>query len=143
MTKSAPPPENIPDCYLFRAIGACCTDDSGRLLLSKAVRELIARCAPNDRPTANEISQERRRGFLDELGLITGRTLPPFEPIQAAPLSPSPQSSAERRRWWAFIYSGRARRRIDRKRLRAHRGQRQGRGSQGLDYAAGVRSRPP
>lgn len=54
--------EFIPDRYLNRAIGACCTDEYQRLLLPKPVKELIARYAPKDRPTMDAIPQERRRG---------------------------------------------------------------------------------
>ena len=57
----------IPDRYLFRAIGACCTEDYGRLRLSKPVRDLSTRYAPADRPKMNRIPQERRRQFLNEL----------------------------------------------------------------------------
>src|ERR1700730_14699754 len=73
--------EVISDRYLNLAIGACCTDN-GRLLVSKPVKELISRYAPPDRPTMNAIPQERRRQFLDELAKVTGRALPPEEPIQ-------------------------------------------------------------
>jgi phage/plasmid-associated DNA primase len=79
----------IPDRYLYRAVGACCTDDLGRLV-TKPIRGLIARYAPDDPPTVNEIPQERRRKFLNELSSITGRTLPPFEPIGAHPILTSP-----------------------------------------------------
>lgn len=70
----------ISDRYLNQAIGACCTD-SGRFLPSKSVKQLIARYAPADRPTMNAISQDHRRRFLSELAEITGRPLPPEEPI--------------------------------------------------------------
>ena len=72
-------PEVISHRYLYRAIAVCCTDDNERLLVPKPVRKLIARCAPEDRPTMNEIPQERRRSFLKELTSITGRPLPPRE----------------------------------------------------------------
>ena len=75
----------ISDRYLNKAIGACCTDDYGRILLSKRVRQLIARYAPADRPTMNAIPQGQRRQFLSELATITGRALPPEEPIEAEP----------------------------------------------------------
>jgi len=77
--------EIISDRYLNLAIGTCCIDDYGSLLVSKPVRELIARYAPADRPTMNAIPQERRRQFLDELAKGTGRALPPEEPIHAEP----------------------------------------------------------
>jgi hypothetical protein len=78
------PRDLISDCYLYQAVGTCCTDN-GRLVLSKDVRDLIARFAPADRPTMNAISQELRRPFLNELATITGRSLPPDQPIRAEP----------------------------------------------------------
>ena len=81
--------EVIPDQQLNQAIGACCTDDNDRLLLSKPVRNLILRYASTDRPTMNAIPQEGRRRFLDELATITGRVLPPYEPIRADPIPTS------------------------------------------------------
>jgi hypothetical protein len=77
--------EIIPDRYLNRAIEACCTDDYGRFQASKPVRKLITRHAPAGRPTMNAIPQKRRRQFLNELALMTGRALPPDEPIRAEP----------------------------------------------------------
>jgi hypothetical protein len=71
----------VSDRYLNQAIGACCTDN-GYLFVSKPVRTLIARYAPADRPTMNAIPQEQRRQFLDELAKVTGRALPPEEPIR-------------------------------------------------------------
>src|SRR6266478_3065554 len=79
--------EIIPDHYLNQAIGACCSDN-GRLVLSRAVRDLIAHYAPTDRPWMNEIPRERRRQFLNELASTTGRALPPDEPIRAEPTLP-------------------------------------------------------
>jgi len=73
--------ETIPDPYLYRAIHGCCSDQ-GRLFISQAVKELIARYAPAGRSTANLIPQERRRAFLDDLAQITGRPLPPRDPNQ-------------------------------------------------------------
>ena len=72
----------ISDRYLNQAIGTCCTDN-GHLFVSKHVKDLITRFAPTERPTMNAIPQERRRQFLDELAKITGRVLPPEEPIRA------------------------------------------------------------
>jgi Bifunctional DNA primase/polymerase, N-terminal/AAA domain len=80
--------EFIPDSYLNRAIGLCCTDGYDRLLLSKPVRALISRYAPAERPWMNCIPQERRRKFLNELASITGRALPPRELILAEPNAP-------------------------------------------------------
>ena len=78
---------NIPDRYLYQAFGACCTDgENGRFFLTKPVRELIARYAPNDRPTANAIPQDRRVEFLLELSSITGRALPTYKPVPAEPV---------------------------------------------------------
>ena len=75
--------EIIPDRYLNQAIGACCTDDYGRLLTCKSVRNLIARYAPADQPWMSCIPQERRRQFLKELASVTGRALPPKELVLA------------------------------------------------------------
>jgi hypothetical protein len=75
--------EEITDCYLNRAIGFCCTEVRGPLRVSKQVRNLIASYAPADKPYMNHIPQERRRQFLTELASITGRALPPREPISA------------------------------------------------------------
>jgi hypothetical protein len=47
---------------------------------------LITRYAPADRPM-NEIPQEQRRQFLNELASITKRVLPPQEPLSAEPSS--------------------------------------------------------
>ena len=80
--------EIIPDSYLNRAIGACCTDN-GRLLLSQAVEDLIAKYAPTDRPWMNHIPQERRRHFLNELASVTGTALPPRE-LTLGELKPLP-----------------------------------------------------
>jgi hypothetical protein len=85
--------EEISDRYLNRAIGACCTEVYGPLRLSKKVRNLIASNAPADKPWMNHIPQERRRQFLTELASITGRALPPREPISAEP-TPAPQVPA-------------------------------------------------
>src|SRR5260370_31368879 len=87
--------EEITDRYLNRAIGACCTEvyGHGRLSpvrLSKKVRDLIASNAPADKPWMNHITQERRRQFLTELASITGRALPPTDPITAEPTHPPP-----------------------------------------------------
>jgi hypothetical protein len=86
--------ELISDQYLNQAIEACCTTDYGRLLLSKPVRQLITRFAPTDRPYMNEIPQERRRQFLNELATITGRELPPEEPIPARSALPDQDSKS-------------------------------------------------
>jgi hypothetical protein len=40
----------------------------------------------------NEIPLERRRAFLDELSSVTGRPLPSYEPIRAAPIFTSPDA---------------------------------------------------
>ena len=88
--------EIITDRYLNQAIGACCTDDSSRLL-TKPIKGLIARYAPSDRPTMNEIPQERRRAFLDELSSITKRPLPRYEPIWADPISSSGRAADRQR----------------------------------------------
>jgi hypothetical protein len=77
--------EIIPDRYLYQTVGACCTDDRGHFQLSKAVKQLINRYAPADRPTMNAIPQDQRRQFLNELAAITGRTLPAYEPIRVEP----------------------------------------------------------
>jgi len=84
-------PEIISDRYLNQAVGACYADDGGRLV-TKPVGALIARYAPSDRPTMNEIPRERRRAFLDELSAITKRALPPYEPIRADPIFLSPDA---------------------------------------------------
>jgi hypothetical protein len=76
----------ISDRYLFRAIGVCCTDEDGRLLV-KRIAPLIERYAPADRPTVNEILQERRRAFLEELSSTTKRALPPIESNEINPVS--------------------------------------------------------
>jgi hypothetical protein len=78
--------ETISDRYLNRAIGACCTDENGHFLLSKPIRNLIARYAPAYNPTMNWIPQERRRSFLNDLASITGRALPPDEPVRSEPM---------------------------------------------------------
>src|SRR5580704_1479039 len=82
--------EEITDRYLNRAIGFCCTEVYGPLRLSKNVRNLIASNAPANKPRMNHIPQERRRQFLTELASITGRALPPREPISAE-RTPPPQ----------------------------------------------------
>ena len=90
--------EEITDRYLNRAIGACCTEVYGPLRLSKKVRNLIASNAPADKPWMNHIPQDRRRQFLTELASITGRALPPREPIlaeQAPPLEIPAQAESE------------------------------------------------
>jgi hypothetical protein len=82
------PEGEITDRYLNQAIGACCTEEYGRrLILSNPVRDLIARYAPADAPWMNCIPQERRLQFLNELTLITKRTLPPKERDSAEPTS--------------------------------------------------------
>jgi Bifunctional DNA primase/polymerase, N-terminal len=86
--------EEITDRYLNRAIGFCCTEVYGRLRLSKNVRNLIASNAPANKPRMNQIPQERRRQFLTELASITGRALPPREPISAEP-RPLPQEPTQ------------------------------------------------
>jgi Bifunctional DNA primase/polymerase, N-terminal len=83
------PEGEITDRYLNQAIGACCTEDYGRVRLSKPVRNLIDSYAPADRPTMNWIPQERRRQFLNDLTLITKRALPPQERASARPSSPT------------------------------------------------------
>jgi hypothetical protein len=77
--------EEITDRYLNRAIRACSTERYGPLRLSKKVRNLIDSNAPANKPWMNHIPQERRRQFLTELASITGRALPPREPISAEP----------------------------------------------------------
>ena len=80
--------EEITDRYLNRAIGFCCTELYGPLRVSKQVRNLITSNALADKPYMNHIPQERRRQFLTELASITGRALPPREPILAEPTLP-------------------------------------------------------
>jgi hypothetical protein len=88
--------EEITDRYLNQAIGFCCTEVYGPLRLSKKVRNLIASNAPADKPYMNHIPQERRRQFLTELASITGRALPPREPVSAEPaLAPQVTAPAE------------------------------------------------
>jgi hypothetical protein len=53
-------------------------------MLPGPVRDLIARFAPQDRPM-NAIPQASRRAFLHELTKITGRPLPPLQPIPVSP----------------------------------------------------------
>jgi hypothetical protein len=86
--------EEITDRYLNRAIGFCCTEVYGPLRVSKQVRNLITSNALADKPYMNHIPQERRRQFLTELASITGRALPPREPISAEP-RPLPQEPTQ------------------------------------------------
>lgn len=80
--------EKITDHYLNQAIGTCCSEDYGRVRLSKEVRKLIAANAPVDKPWMNCIPQQRRGRFLADLASITRRALPPKEPNSAELTSP-------------------------------------------------------
>jgi len=87
--------EEITTGYLNRAIGACWTEDYGRLVLGKPVRDLIVRLAPVDEPWMNRIPQERRRQFLSGLMSITKRALPPRERVTEPVTSPQASTEAE------------------------------------------------
>jgi len=69
----------IPDSHLFQAVAACC-DEGGRLLYPPAVRKLIGRYGEH----VNQIPQEHRQEFLNELTKVTGRPLPAFKPTPFA-----------------------------------------------------------
>ena len=49
------------------------------------MKGFIARFAPAEWPTMNAIPLERRRQFLDGSAKVTGREVPPEEPIWAEP----------------------------------------------------------